>query len=77
MIFWGLLLIAIGVGALTDVELWPMVLVLTGAALLLSALATRRRYGGWYSLWCCWDPSYRREPRLQDERESADPSYLQ
>ena len=31
--FWGILLIAIGVGALLDISLWPVVFIDNGAAL--------------------------------------------
>ena len=62
MILWGLLLIAIGVGALLNVSIWPLVLIVVGTALLLPVLTGRRRYGDWHSKWCCWwDPSYWRD----------------
>ena len=73
MIFWGLLLIAIGVGALLDLELWPLVLIVVGVALLLPALTGRRRRRNWHRMWWCWwDPSYWREVHersRQEERE--------
>ena len=57
-IFWGLLLIAIGVGALLDIELWPLVLIVVGVALLLPVLTGRRRHRNWHQMWWCWwDPS--------------------
>ena len=72
-IFWGLLLIAIGVGALLDIELWPLVLIVVGVALLLPVLTGRRRHRNWHQMWWCWwDPSYWRkvhERSRQEERE--------
>jgi hypothetical protein len=37
--FWGLLFIAIGVGALLDISIWPLVFIAVGVATLLPALA--------------------------------------
>ena len=58
MAFWGLLLVAIGVGALLDIAIWPLVLIVVGVAMLLPVLTggggSRRPYGMW---WCWWDPS--------------------
>ena len=53
MIFWGLLLITIGVGALLDISLWPLVFIIVGVALLLSTITGARRYRGLYDWWCC------------------------
>ena len=68
MVFWGLILTAIGVEALFDVGIWPLVLIAGGGALLLSAFADKRGgYPGWYYRWfCCYDPYLRRE--LVDRR---------
>ncbi len=73
MIFWGLLLIAVGVGALLDVELWPLVLIVVGVALLLPVLTGRRRYPNWYGTWCCWwDTSYWRQGRERQQGEEVE-----
>ncbi len=64
MAFWGLLLIAIGVGAMTDLSLWPLVFIVAGIEGLLPIVTGRRRYGGRYSTWYCWwEP-----PRWQGSR---------
>ena len=75
--FWGLLFIAIGVGALLDITIWPLVLIAIGVATLLPALAgkngKRGRYGMW---WCSWGPSgwdRSSEPRDTEPGESQRP----
>ena len=67
MIFWGLLLIAIGVGALLDISLWPLVFIIVGAALLLPIITGARRYGGLYDWWCCSWQSNQQEQQANAE----------
>ena len=54
MAFWGLLFIAIGVGALLDIRIWPLVLVVVGIAMLRPVLSGGRRYRNQYDMWWCW-----------------------
>lgn len=74
MVFWGVILIAIGVGALVDLELWPVVLIGFGGALLGSVMLGNR----WPSLFspaCCWwAPAERRdvEQRHQNEQRTVE-----
>ncbi len=66
--FWGILLIAIGVGALLDISLWPVVLIAIGAGLLLSRLARGSRgRDHWFGPCNCWP--FQSEPT--SERESS------
>ena len=54
MVFWGLVLIAIGVGALLGISLWPLILIALGTTLLVSAIFGRRgrhRHWLWWSWW--------------------------
>jgi len=70
MVFWGLLLIAIGVGALLDVRLWPIVLIAVGAGLLLSMWS--RRWGKrstWFDMSCWCVPSSWRDPGRRNYEE--------
>ena len=54
MAFWGLLFVAIGVGAILDVRIWPLVLIVVGVALLLPVLSGGSRYRNRYDAWWCW-----------------------
>ena len=67
MIFWGLVLIAIGIGALLGISIWPLVFIVAGGVLLLSAVSGRR---GRYRRWFRYDPRWREhfERRHQGEQ---------
>ena len=52
--FWGLLFIAIGVGAIFDIRIWPLVLILVGVAMLRAVLPGGRRYWSRDGMWWCW-----------------------
>ena len=57
MIVWGVVLIAIGIGALLGWNIWPLVLISVGAVLLFGALTgTGRRSPSWYWNCCPWFP---------------------
>ena len=63
MIVWGVVLVAIGIGALLDWEIWPVVLIAVGAALVLSAISgIGRRSPGWFWSCCSWYPERRSDP---------------
>lgn len=58
MTFWGLLFIAIGVSALLDINIWPLVLIVIGIAMVLPVLSGGRRQRSRYAMWWrWWDPS--------------------
>ena len=73
MVFWGLVLIAVGLGVLLDVDwgrYWAAILIAWGVAFLWSALRSRGK-SRWFSPWCCWwGPGYwdRREEEGRGER---------
>ncbi len=53
--FWGILLIAIGIGALLDIAIWPVVFIAIGAGLLLSRPAQGGRgIGRGFAPCSCW-----------------------
>jgi len=58
MIFWGLVLVTIGMGLLLDLDwsrVWPFMLIALGGAMVLSALRGGRR-GGWLWSACGYGP---------------------
>lgn len=63
MIGWAFVLIAVGVGALLDVSLWPGVLIAIGVSVLLPiAFRGNRETARWFDCWPCW-PNYSRTGR--------------
>ena len=63
MIAWALILIAIGVGALMDVSIWPGVLIAIGVSALLSvAFKGNQETARWFNCWPCWPTFHRPEP---------------
>lgn len=59
----GLILIAIGVGTLMDVSVWPGVLIAIGASALLSvAFSGHREATRWFNCWQCWPTIYQPDP---------------
>ena len=61
MVLFGIILVAIGVGALLNVSVWPAVLVGVGAALVLSTVFGRgRKRPGWF-LSGCWGSPHGRQ----------------
>ena len=76
MAFWGLLFLAIGVGALLDVSIWPLVFIVLGVAMLLPVLTGSRRARYRYPMWWCWwDPSAwerSRERRSSEQEEGPE-----
>ena len=73
MIFWGLVLIAIGVGFFLDVawdKIWPIILIALGVAMLLTAMRGRRRFGSLWGVWCCGPVFTEEEPEhLRNSRQ--------
>ncbi len=64
MVIWGLVLIAIGVGALFDVSIWPVILIAVGVSALLSVAFRRNpEMSGLFNCWQCWPGSNRSEPQ--------------
>jgi hypothetical protein len=60
MIVWGLVLIAVGVGALLDVSIWPGVLIAFGVSTLLSvAFRGNQETARLFNYWPCW-PTFSR-----------------
>ena len=58
MAFWGVLLIAVGLSALLDINIWPLVLIVVGIAILRPVLSGEGRYRDRDNLWwCSWDTS--------------------
>ena len=58
MVMTGLILLAIGVAAILDVAIWPVVLLALGGAFILSAAGMGRQRPWWY--WCTsWCQPYR------------------
>ena len=67
MIFFGVILIALGIGWLIDFDAWPVLIIGAGVAYILSAVFGRGRSSAWSLPACCY-PVYwfEREPeRLQ------------
>ena len=51
MLIWGLVLAAIGIGALMDWKIWPVALVTFGVAMVFAAVSgLARKYPEWF--WC-------------------------
>lgn len=72
MFFWGLVLIAIGLGALLDLSIWPIVLIAIGAAMLGPALFGSKRRSAW-SNWRCWcGPVFRERDADESQRQTTD-----
>ncbi|PKB70563.1 MAG: hypothetical protein BZY87_09930 [SAR202 cluster bacterium Io17-Chloro-G6] len=64
MIIFGLVLIAIGVAALIDVSIWPIILIALGASTLLSyALRGYPETARLFNCWQCWPIRYDREQK--------------
>ena len=57
MLFWGVFLVALGVGALLDVPIWPVVLIGVGTAWIISAGFGRSGSRVWLLPPCCF-PSF-------------------
>ena len=58
MVVCGIVLLAIGIGALLDLSIWPVVLIALGGALLLSVVTgDNKRRPEWFSACCWWSPS--------------------
>ena len=64
MVIWGIVLIAVGVGALFDVTIWPVVLIVIGISALLSVYYRGNREASMmFNCWQCWPNFNRSEPR--------------
>ena len=62
MIAWALVLIAVGVGALLNVSIWPGVLIAIGVSTLLSvAFRGNSDMARLFNCWQCWPTFYRSE----------------
>lgn len=57
MLFWGVFLVALGIGALLDVPIWPVALIGVGTAWILSAGFRRSNSTAWLLPPCCF-PSF-------------------
>ena len=66
MLFWGVFFIALGVGALLNVQLWPIALIGLGAAMVLSIGFRRRRSNAWLMPACCFPAFWIRRDREYD-----------
>lgn len=72
MFFCGLVLIAIGVGALLDLSIWPIVLIIIGASMLRSVVFGSKRRSIW-SNWSCWgSPVFRGRDAEESRRQTTD-----
>ena len=63
MLFWGVILIAIGTAALLGISVGPLLLIALGVALVFGPFLRRRRgYGGRMGpmMWMNWDQRQRR-----------------
>ena len=72
MLVCGIVLLAIGIGALLDLSIWPIVLIALGGALLMSVLTgARRRHPHWFYTCCSRNPlgSSKRERRTATESD--------
>ena len=73
MALWGLLLIAIGLGALLGISLWPLVLVVFGVALLVGGTSGKSGRRDWY-WWCCTIvPQYREHYERRQGETNGEP----
>ena len=57
MLFWGVFLVALGIGSLLGVPFWPVVLIGVGTAWILSAGLGRSNSSAWLMPPCCF-PSF-------------------
>ena len=70
--FWGILMIAIGIGALLDIAIWPVVLIGIGAGLLLSRLSkSGRRNNRWFGACGSWPFESKRDRASFSDREHS------
>ncbi|MQG75802.1 MAG: hypothetical protein FI703_00560 [SAR202 cluster bacterium] len=72
MFFWVILLIAIGVGSLFDVNIWPIILIAVGASMVSRVMFGSKSKGGWSS-WSCWvGPSFKKRDQDEGQRQTTD-----
>ncbi len=72
MLFWGIVLIAIGIGSLFDLSVWPIILIAIGASMISRVLFGSKSKGGW-SNWSCWcGPSFRGRGKDDSRRQASD-----
>jgi hypothetical protein len=68
--FFGIVLIAIGIGALFDLRIWPIVFIAIGVSMLGRVVFGSKRRSIW-SNWSCWGgPSFRE--RDKDKGQATD-----
>ena len=68
MIIWAFVLIGIGIGALMDVSIWPMILIALGVSTFLTfALRRHPETARLFDCWQCWPTRFHAVPR--DDRE--------
>ena len=68
MAFWGLVLVAFGLGFLLGIDIWPLMAVVVGVALLISAASGRSDRNNPLGMWSCWPTLYRnRDPGGGDQ----------
>ena len=65
--FLGILLIAIGVGALLDLSIWPIVLIAIGVSMLGRVVFGSKRRSVWSS-WSCWGSPVFRNTDAEERR---------
>ena len=66
MLFWGVFFIALGVGALLNVQLWPIALIGLGCAMVLSIGFGRHRSNAWMMPACGFPAFWIRDDREYD-----------
>jgi uncharacterized membrane protein len=72
MFFWGILLIAIGVGSILDLNIWPIILIAVGASMVSRVLFGSKNKRGWSS-WSCWvGPSFKERDQDEGHRQTTD-----
>ncbi len=72
VLFWGIVLIAIGIGSLFDLSVWPIILIAIGASMISRVLFGSKSKGGW-SNWSCWcGPSFRGRGKDDSRRQASD-----
>lgn len=70
--FFGLVLIAIGVGALLDLRIWPIILIAIGSSMVFRMVFGSKSRGGW-SGWNCWTgPAFRKRDDDEGQRRASD-----
>ena len=72
MVFWGVILIAVGTAALLGISVGPLLLIALGVALVLGPILKRRRgYGGRMGpmMWMGFD---QRQRRHRDDERAPD-----